>query len=88
MITETPCRTFSAAYIHHLFRAQELLAYRLATIHNLRFMARLMEGARRSILDGSFEDFKREFLGSYRTTDETVRLAQKQKWLEARKGQE
>jgi queuine tRNA-ribosyltransferase len=82
------CRNFSAAYVHHLFRAQELLAYRLATIHNLRFMARLMEGARRSILDGSFEDFKREFLGGYRTTDETVRLAQKQKWLEARKGQE
>ena len=36
------CETFSAAYVHHLFKAKELLAFCLATIHNLRFILRLM----------------------------------------------
>lgn len=81
------CLHFSAAYLHHLFHARELLAYRLATIHNLRFMARLMRDARQAIIDGSFEAVKRGFIASYQTTDEAVRLEQKQKWLKARKGQ-
>ncbi|RJO62119.1 MAG: tRNA guanosine(34) transglycosylase Tgt [Dehalococcoidia bacterium] len=79
------CAHFSAAYVSHLFRAQELLAYRLATIHNLRFMARLMGDVRSSILNGSFEGFKKDFLSGYQTTDEGVRLEQKQKWIKARK---
>ncbi len=79
------CTHFSAAYVSHLFRAQELLAYRLATIHNLRFMARLMDDIRASILNGSFEDFRIDFLAGYQTTDEGVRLEQKQKWIKARK---
>ena len=37
------CRRFSSAYLNHLFRSKELLAYRLATIHNLRFIMGLME---------------------------------------------
>ncbi len=78
------CRHFSAAYLNHLFRAGELLAYRLATIHNLRFLARLMGGIRQSILEDRFPAFKQDFLSRYRTTDEAVRLAQKQKWLEGR----
>ena len=79
------CRHFSAAYVNHLFHARELLAYRLATIHNLRFMARLMQDMRARIMDGSFEGFRGEFLSSYRTTDEGIRLEQKQKWIRARK---
>ncbi len=79
------CAHFSAAYVSHLFRARELLAYRLATIHNLRFMARLMEGIRAAILDNSFESFRKDFLSGYQTTDESVRLEQKQKWIKARK---
>jgi queuine tRNA-ribosyltransferase len=79
------CQHFSAAYVSHLFRAQELLAYRLATIHNLRFMARLMEDIRMVILNNSFESFKKGFLSGYQTTDEGVRLEQKQKWIKARK---
>ncbi len=76
------CRRFSAGYLHHLFRSRELLAYRLATIHNLRFIARLMEGMRAAIVAGRYSDFRRDFLSGYRTTDEDVRLAQKQRWLE------
>ncbi len=78
------CRNFSAAYLHHLFKCQELLAYRLATIHNLRFIVRLMEQIRQSILDDTFAAFKDDFLGRYQPTDADVRVEQKRKWLDSR----
>jgi len=78
------CRTFSASYLHHLFDTRELLAYRLATIHNLTFVSRLITDIRQAILDDSFVAYKKKFLSSYRTTDEQVRVEQKQKWLKAR----
>lgn len=76
------CKNFTAAYLNHLFRCQELLAYRLATIHNLRFITKLMEEMRRSILEDTFPDFKDAFLADYQPTDEEVRREQKEKWLE------
>ena len=75
------CRTYTAAYVHHLFRAKELLAYRLATIHNLRFILRLMEEMRAAIAAGKFADYRREFQSHFTPPDERVRRAQKQKWL-------
>jgi queuine tRNA-ribosyltransferase len=78
------CRNFSAAYIHHLLRCEELLAYRLATIHNLRFIMRLMEEMRKHILDGSFPSFKESFLANYEPTDEEVRLSQRRKGMRSR----
>lgn len=75
------CRNFSAAYLHHLFKCEELLAYRLATIHNLQFVARLMQGIRDAIQHDTFPAFKKAFLSRYQVTNEEVRLAQKQKWL-------
>jgi queuine tRNA-ribosyltransferase len=80
------CRNFSAAYLHHLFKAQELLAYRLATIHNVRFIMRLMEQIRRSILDDTFDNFKEAFIQNYQPTDAEIRAEQKKKWLDARQG--
>ena len=82
------CRNFSAAYLHHLFKCQELLAYRLATIHNLSFMNSLMEKIRDAITGGTFNNFRDSFLANYRPTNDEVRLAQKKKWLDAqnRKG--
>ena len=77
------CCNFTAAYLHHLFRCEELLAYRLATIHNVRFIIRLMENVRDAIQQGTFTDFKKTFLAKYRTTNESVRLAQKQKWMDS-----
>ena len=79
------CRTFSAAYLHHLFSREELLGYRLATIHNLSFINNLMHKARDAILDGTFSSFRDNFLASYRPTNEQVRLNQKQKWLKSRR---
>ena len=59
-----------------------MLSLRLATIHNLRFLARFMAGMRQAILSGSFEAFRRDFLGGYRLTDQDARQAQKAKWLQ------
>jgi len=78
------CRHFSAAYLSHLFRSEELLGLRLATLHNLRFISRLMAKIRNAVLDGAFEAFRQEFLAGYQTTDEKVRVEQKQKWLRGR----
>jgi len=78
------CRHFSAAYLHHLFNAGELLAYRLATIHNLSFITELMVKIRSAVLNGAFPAFKKDFLASYQPTDEPTRLSQKRKWLEKR----
>jgi len=77
------CRTFSAAYLHHLFNCNELLGYRLATIHNLSFIHNLMQKIRNAILDGSFSSFKDSFRASYQPTNEQTRLDQKRKWLKS-----
>jgi len=79
------CRTFSTAYLHHLFSCDELLGYRLATIHNLSFIHNLMQKIRNAILGGTFSAFKDDFLASYRPTDEEMRLDQKRKWLKSRR---
>ena len=78
------CRTFSAAYLHHLFNCDELLAYRLATIHNLGFINNLMYKMRSAIVNGTFSSFRDNFLANYKPTDEQIRLNQKQKWLKSR----
>ncbi len=65
-----------------LFRCEELLAYRLATIHNLTFMHHLMRQIREAIAAGSFNSFKDSYLAGYKTTDEALRISQKQKWLD------
>ncbi|MCX5994283.1 MAG: tRNA guanosine(34) transglycosylase Tgt [Chloroflexi bacterium] len=79
------CRNYSAAYLHHLFKCEELLAYRLATIHNLFFMQKLIEQARNAIAEGVFPEFKKGFLESYKTTDEERRIEQKMAALRGKK---
>jgi queuine tRNA-ribosyltransferase len=78
------CQNFSAAYLHHLFNCKELLAYRLATIHNLYFIRQLISGAREAIMTGTMKSFLNGFLNKYKTTDEKVRLEQKRRWLQSR----
>jgi queuine tRNA-ribosyltransferase len=78
------CRNFSAAYLSHLFRSEELLALRLASIHNLRFISNLVRRIRAAILDDAFEAFRQDFLSRYKTTDERVRVDQKRRWMRAR----
>ncbi len=77
------CRNFSLGYLHHLYRAEELLVYRLNSIHNLRFMTRTMCEIRSAIMNGSFNAYRAEFLDRYKITDRAAAVAQRQKWLEA-----
>jgi queuine tRNA-ribosyltransferase len=60
------CREFTAAYIHHLFRAREVLGLRLASVHNLRFLAREMETIRDAIDAGTFSGAYQAFQDRYR----------------------
>ena len=55
------CRRYSRAYLRHLFKAEEMLAMRLAVGHNLYFYNSLMEKIRARLDEGSFEDFRRQY---------------------------
>jgi len=56
------CRHFSRAYVHHLFRVRELLAYRLATIHNLHFVLKLTADIAESIENNQFLELRKKWL--------------------------
>ena len=62
------CAHYTRAYIHHLFKAKEILSATLCTIHNERFIIRLVDRIRESIPAGDFEAFRDEFLGRYYST--------------------
>jgi queuine tRNA-ribosyltransferase len=55
------CRTFSRAYLHHLFRAGEMTGGTLNTLHNLSFYLDSMRRIREAIAFGRFEDFRQGF---------------------------
>lgn len=61
------CTTYTRSYLHHLYRAKEILSLRLNTLHNLFFMLQLADSARKAIRDGRFLEFKRSFLQTYST---------------------
>ncbi|KKR68855.1 MAG: Queuine tRNA-ribosyltransferase, partial [Parcubacteria group bacterium GW2011_GWF2_40_69] len=56
---------YSRAYIAHLFRAKEILAYTLASIHNIYFIVHMVEKMRETMLTGSFDSYKKDFLKKY-----------------------
>jgi queuine tRNA-ribosyltransferase len=60
------CRRFTAAYLHHLFRAEEVLGLRLASVHNLRFLARQMATIRAAIEACAFAAAAAAFRAQYR----------------------
>jgi len=55
------CARFSRAYLRHLFLSRELLAYRLATLHNVYYFVHLLQDMRRAIMAGTFDGFRRDF---------------------------
>ena len=59
------CRDYSRAYLAHLFRAEELLAYRLASVHNLTYTLDLMRAIRSALADGSFASLRDSVAGHY-----------------------
>jgi queuine tRNA-ribosyltransferase len=56
---------FSRAYLHHLFAANEILSAILCSIHNLHFYEHLVQRARKAILAGRYDEWRREFLTAY-----------------------
>lgn len=62
------CQNYTTAYINHLFRAHETLAGTLLSIHNERFIIKLVDDIRASIEDGSFYDFRDTWLKNYYET--------------------
>ena len=59
------CKNYTRAYVNHLFRADEMLAYTLASIHNERFVVSTVDRIRESIKDGTYFDLKKSFLSRY-----------------------
>jgi queuine tRNA-ribosyltransferase len=59
------CRNFSRAYLRHLFKAEEVLALRLATIHNLYFLLDFMRRMRQAIIEDRFLSFRDDFWHMY-----------------------
>ncbi|AMU19628.1 Queuine tRNA-ribosyltransferase (TGT) [Mycobacteroides abscessus subsp. bolletii] len=59
------CAHYTRAYMHHLFKAKEILASTLATIHNERFTIGLVDRIRASIVDGCFQELREDTLGRY-----------------------
>jgi queuine tRNA-ribosyltransferase len=66
------CAEFSRGYLRHLIKAEEILGLRLVSLHNLHFYIRLMERARAEIEAGTFEVFRRQFVGNYKPPGEGV----------------
>ena len=59
------CKNYTRAYLRHLFVGKEITAATLATIHNERFIVRLVDQMREALTRGDFDEMKREFLGRY-----------------------
>lgn len=59
------CRNHSRAYLAHLFRAEELLAYRLSSLHNVTYTQRLMRRIRRALVDGSYGTLRDAVMAQY-----------------------
>ena len=59
------CANYTQAYLHHLFKGKEILSSMLATIHNERFIVRLVDDIRGSIFSNEFYALKTEFLGRF-----------------------
>lgn len=73
------CRTFSRAYLRHLYKAGEITALRLGTIHNVHFLLDLMRRVRAAIAAGSFEDLRAAFLERYQISNQEVRHEQRRR---------
>ena len=62
------CRHHTRAYIRHLLKAGEITGARLASIHNLRFLLKMMEDIRAAIAEDRFGEYRRDFYSRYDMT--------------------
>lgn len=73
------CRTFSRAYLRHLYKAGEISALRLGTIHNVHYLQELMRQIRQAIVADRLEDLRQVFYARYRMTNQAVRHEQRKR---------
>jgi len=73
------CRTVSRAYLRHLYKAGEISALRLGTIHNVHFMTNLMRAIRQAIAAGRLAELRETFLADYTISNQGVRHQQRAK---------
>ena len=66
------CKNFSRAYIRHLFNAGEILAPRLATMHNVHFFVKVVSQMREALIEDRFSEWRRDFLGNYQVKEEVL----------------
>ncbi len=59
------CKNYTKAYLRHLFKANEMLAYRLLSIHNVNFLVKLTDGIRQAIKEDRFLEFKEQVYKEY-----------------------
>lgn len=64
------CRTFSKAYLRHLYASQEILSFRLNSLHNLTFFLNLVRNARKAIFEGKYKEYKAHFEKAYADENE------------------
>ena len=70
------CRTFSRAYLRHLFLADELLSHRLLSLHNVHFFVELTKAMRAAVADGDFGGFRSRFFARYVVSSAQIPLDQ------------
>jgi queuine tRNA-ribosyltransferase len=63
------CQDYTRGYIRHLIKAEEILGLRLITLHNLHFYLDLMRQARNAIEKGTFDEFRKDFVGNFKTRE-------------------
>ena len=80
------CQTFSRAYLRHLYKAGELSALRLGTIHNVHFMLTLMSQIRAAIRQNQYESFRASFLERYQISNQHVRHQQRARYRQKTNG--
>ena len=68
------CRTFSRAYLRHLFLADELLVHRLVSLHNVHFFLGLVTAMRDAIASGEFGAFRTRFFSTYAVSSAVIPL--------------
>ena len=59
------CKSYTRAYLYHLFKTDEITAKVLASIHNEHFVVHTVDNIRKSLLDGTFQECKNQFLSRY-----------------------
>ena len=64
-MTRKCCKNYNKAYLHHLFKTDEITAKILASIHNEHFVVSVVNKIRESILHDTFADYKSDFLRCY-----------------------